>query len=234
MASRYPEIKKYILKKIDIGEYVEDIMLPTEKEFTELFQVSRMTVRRALDELIHDGILVRKRGSGVFLTKKKIERSLSKISISHDEDINKIFDKLSVKIIAFTIVRDHYIAKKYLGLSEDEEVYQIKRVQLGDNQPIVYENIFLPVKYFSKIEKEECKQSMNDIVNSHMIINNVNKKNNIIVEAKSATKSISSLLQVPLKTPILQISIVVCGEDGNKLYCGINSYSGDDFIYTNH
>ena len=72
MAAKYPEIKKYILEQIDNGKFKEDVMLPSEKEFTELFNVSRMTVRRAFDDLIQDGVLIRKRGSGLFLAKKII------------------------------------------------------------------------------------------------------------------------------------------------------------------
>ena len=56
MAAKYPEIKKYILEQIDNGKFKEDVMLPSEKEFTELFNVSRMTVRRAFDDLIQDGV----------------------------------------------------------------------------------------------------------------------------------------------------------------------------------
>lgn len=55
MAAKYPKIKKYILEQIDNGKFKEDVMLPSEKEFTELFNVSRMTVRRAFDDLIQDG-----------------------------------------------------------------------------------------------------------------------------------------------------------------------------------
>jgi DNA-binding GntR family transcriptional regulator len=65
MASRYPEIQKDILKKIEENTYQPGELLPTEKEFTEHFQVSRMTVRRAFDELIQDGVLIRRPGSGV-------------------------------------------------------------------------------------------------------------------------------------------------------------------------
>lgn len=233
MAARYPEIKKYILEQIDAGHYKEGVMLPSEKEFTQLFHVSRMTIRRALDDLIQDGILIRKRGSGVFLSRKKIERSIEKVSISHDKAILEKYKELSVKIIEFKIVHDHYIVKKNLGI-ENEDAYQIKRVQLGDNQPIVYEKIFLPVRYFSKITKEECYQSFANVVNNHFTgeCDEEHRHNQIVVSACLATKRISSLLQVPVNSPILQMSIVVCGENEEKYYCGINSYSGEDFYYT--
>ncbi len=99
MASRYPEIKKYILQQIDNKIFVEGVMLPPEKEFTELFKVSRMTVRRAFDELIQDGVLYRKRGSGVFVSKKKIKRSAQKVSTQKDEEMKSQFGNITIKVI---------------------------------------------------------------------------------------------------------------------------------------
>lgn len=230
MAARYPEIKQYILNQIDNGHYKIGVMLPSEKEFTELFKVSRMTVRRAFDDLIQDGVLIRKPGSGVFIANNKIERSMSQISISQDEIIHQIYSKLTVKVIEFKIVHNHYIARKYLEL-EDEDVIQIKRVQLGDGQPIVYENIFLPVKYFTEIKKEECIHSFKDVIDQHFLEKDNYLKNKITVEAKLATKSLSSLLQIPMNSSILQLKIVAIGKNGEKYYCGINSYPGDSFKY---
>lgn len=230
MAAKYPELKNYILEQISQGNFKKGVMLPSEKEFTELFKVSRMTVRRAFDDLIQDGVLIRKAGSGVFVANNKIERSLTRISISHDEAIHQMYNKLTVKIIDYKIVRNHHIAREYLGI-EDEDVIQVKRVQLGDGCPIVYENIFLPVKYFDKIEKEEFINSLQQVVDQHFLKKDKQLQNEITVEAKLATKTLSSLLQVPINSPILQLKIVVKGEDGERFYCGIDSYSGDSFQY---
>ncbi|WP_300630863.1 uroporphyrinogen decarboxylase family protein [uncultured Thomasclavelia sp.] len=117
MAAKYPEIKKYILEQIDNGKFKEDVMLPSEKEFTELFNVSRMTVRRAFDDLIQDGVLIRKRGSGLFLAKKKMSRSMNQISVSKDEQLHKIFKQLTVKVLKATEFLINYLqAYKDLGI----------------------------------------------------------------------------------------------------------------------
>lgn len=229
-SSRYPEIKKYILKQIDEHIYQEDVMLPTEKEFTEKFNVSRMTVRRAFDELIQDGILYRKRGYGVFIAKKKIKRSVSKVSTQRDEELKNMFDKITIKVLDFKIIHNHPVVKKYLDI-ENEDVYQIKRVQLGDNVPIVYENIFLPCRYFSHLENEDFDQSMSELEPVKKIRKNHQIKNQITVEAKSATMELASLLHISVNDPILQLNIVVVDNNNTKYYCGINSYPGNQFSY---
>lgn len=231
MAGKYPEIKKYILEQIENNNFKTGVMLPTEKEFTKLFNVSRMTVRRALDDLIQDGILIRKPGSGVFLAKTKIQKSMSSISTSQDKIIHQMYDNLTVKIIDFKIVHNHHMVRKYLGI-ENEDALQIKRVQFGDNHPIVYENIFLPVKYFSAIDKTECYQSFKNIVEKHFLLDASTLNHKVTVEAKVASKALSSLLLVPINSAILQLDIIATGLNGEKYYCGINSYSGDNFSYS--
>ena len=231
MASRYPEIKQYILQQIDNKVYVEGVMLPPEKDFTELFKVSRMTVRRAFDELIQDGILYRKKGSGLFLAKKKIKRSIEKVSTQKDEEIRAQFGDIQIKVIEFKIVHDHYIVKKYLGL-KDADAYQIKRVQMAGDTPIVYENLFLPCQYFEEITLEDCSLSMTTIVNTHFYDLNKKLKNQITVEATAATKTLSSLLHVSVNDPVLQLTIVVNDENHESYYCGINSYAGNTFSYS--
>ena len=231
MASRYPEIKQYILQQIDNNVFVEGVMLPPEKDFTELFKVSRMTVRRAFDELIQDGVLYRKKGSGVFLAKKKIKRSIEKVSTQRDEEIKSQFGNITIKVIDFKIVHNHYVVNKYLGL-KNADAYQIKRVQIGDNQPIVYENLFLPCEYFSELSLEDCSLSMTTIVDTHFYDMNKILKNQITVEATTATKTLSSLLHVSVNDPILQLTIVVNDESHKSYYCGINSYPGNTFSYS--
>lgn len=230
MAAKYPEIKKYILEQIDNGKFKEDVMLPSEKEFTELFNVSRMTVRRAFDDLIQDGVLIRKRGSGLFLAKKKMSRSMNQISVSKDEQLHKIFKQLTVKVLEVKVIDDNYIAKEYFNL-EQEKIIRVKRIQLGDGQPIVYEKIYLPLKYFTMVKKEECYQSFENVIEKHFLIKQQELSNQIIVEAKVANKKISSLLQIPINSPILQLKIIAKDSSDKIYYYGINSYPGDQFVY---
>lgn len=231
MASRYPEIKQYILKQIDNNVFVEGVMLPPEKDFTEMFKVSRMTVRRAFDELIQDGVLYRKKGSGLFLAKKKIKRSVEKVSTQKDEEMKATFGDIHIKVLEFKVVHNHYIVNKYLGLT-NEDAYQVKRVQIAGDTPVVYEKLFLPCRYFSKLTKEECELSMVNIVETHFNVKDKELKNQITVEAIAATKTLSSLLHVSVNDPVLQLTIIVNDENKKSYYCGINSYPGNTFSYS--
>lgn len=231
MASLYPFIKADILKDIQAGVYQEDKMLPPEREFTEKYQVSRMTIRRALDELIQDGVLIRKSSSGVFIAKRKKARSISKVSIQTDAEIIKAYGPISIKIIAIKTVTNHPLAMRYLDIQESEEVYQLKRIQYGNKTPIVYENIFLPKRYFNEIDKVDCTMPMQKIIKQTIkIAEPVNRT--IEVEARLTSKKLSTYLEVAKNSPILQTVIIEKDGENNPLYCGINSFDATEFKYT--
>ena len=73
----YAQIKDILLSNIEEGIYKDKI--PTEKQLQELFQVSRITVRQAIDELVSDGYLVRERAKGTRIVKKKIAENLNSL-----------------------------------------------------------------------------------------------------------------------------------------------------------
>ena len=231
MASLYPIIKEDILKNIKAGVYPEDQMLPPERELTEIYQVSRMTIRRALDELISDGFLIRKSGSGVFIAKTRKTRSLAKASIQSDQEIIDAYGKISVKVIECKTVINHPLANHYLKIEEDEEIYEVKRIQYGGKTPIVYEKLFLPKRYFDSLENVDFKKRMREIVETKIKVEMpVNRS--IDVQAISASKKISTYLEVPKNAPILQITIIERDQAYHPLYCGINSFDGTEFKYT--
>lgn len=230
MSAIYPVIKEYIVKNIKDGTFQEGMMLPPEKVFTTKFEVSRMTVRRAFDELIQDGILVRKKGQSVFVAKKKMHRSLSRLSISSDKDLIQEFGPIRIEVISLKIVKDHPVANELLKVKSDEEVWQLKRVQLGWDIPIVYEIIYLPKKYFNTFTKEECQQSLSKFLPIKMK-EKKNIDNKVEVNAMLATPNIAELLDVDRHAPILQLDNVCYDEDGTRIYCGRDYYDGRTFKY---
>lgn len=67
----YAQITKYLRERIEEGHYVPNQQIPTEKELSQLFQVSRITTKRALEELERSGYIYRKRGSGSYVKERE-------------------------------------------------------------------------------------------------------------------------------------------------------------------
>lgn len=233
----YTEIKDYILECIKKKEYYAGYKLPPEREFTEKFSASRMTVRRAVDELIQEGILIKKKGKGItgtYVSEPKKTRSLRRISISTDKELIHEYGQIRVEILEKKIIKNHSVTNKLLGLLPHEEVYQVKRVQYGWDIPIVYENIFFPLKYFPHIQEADFHQSLTTITPLYLIDGLQQGNNEVEIECIIATPRLMKLLSVTRDTPILQMNIIVRDINGIPLYCGKDSYDGNNFKYSSH
>lgn len=85
----YQNIKDYVLNKIKDGIWVEEAAIPSEQSLTKEFDVSRMTVNRALNELSKEGVLYRVQGSGTFVAARKYQAMLLQIKNIADEVLER-------------------------------------------------------------------------------------------------------------------------------------------------
>jgi DNA-binding GntR family transcriptional regulator len=88
--AKYSVIKQFICEKIESGQWSQHSKVPSENELTLQFDVSRMTARRALQELTEQGILVRSQGAGTFVATFKSQSSMLEIRNISDEISDKV------------------------------------------------------------------------------------------------------------------------------------------------
>lgn len=150
--SKYYLLMEKIIGMIENEEIEEGNMIPSERELMESYSISRITVRRALDELVSKGYLYRVQGKGTYVRKKSITQGLFKLT-SCTEDIKRLGMQCTVKILEKAIIdADKNIAKR-LSLQEGEKVFKIKRLFLGDGNPINVTSSYIAYKYLVGIEK---------------------------------------------------------------------------------
>jgi GntR family transcriptional regulator len=121
-------------------------MLPSETELIEQFEVSRITVRQALEMLVNDGLIFRRRGRGTFVAVPKIEQGLNRI-VSFTEDMRRRGLHPGTEILAAGLeAADPEVAEK-LEVQEDEELVHIERLRLADAEPLSIEISHLVHRY---------------------------------------------------------------------------------------
>lgn len=137
----YSQIVDIIRELVDSGRYPPGSKLPSEAQLRKQFQVSSVTVRRAISVLVEQGVVDTTQGKGTFV--KPIE--LSSVSF-HLDEIQKIFkDREHTRVIllfAQIISADQCVAEK-LPLSEGDRVIHIRRLISRDNTPLMYHHQYL-------------------------------------------------------------------------------------------
>lgn len=157
----YYQLKQIILEKIKNGEWLPDTAISSERELSEMFQVSRMTIRQAINELVSEDILYREKGRGTFVSHPRIEQS--DIMSFTEAATHKGFQATTIVKVFEVEVPDLNIMDK-LELHEYEDVYYIQRFRKIDGQVIGVEEIYLPVRFCSNLQSKDLSGSLYEVL----------------------------------------------------------------------
>lgn len=138
----YHQLYELLRSKIESGEFAPGDMLPTENELLEQYQLSRNTVRQALQELVNSGWVVRQRGRGSFVTHRPIEQGLNRI-ISFTEDMRNRGLTPGTQIISAELMPAPEHIAAALGIEKGEELAHLSRLRLADGEPMSVEQSYL-------------------------------------------------------------------------------------------
>ncbi|MGA2761788.1 MAG: GntR family transcriptional regulator [Spirochaetia bacterium] len=139
----YMQVKEDILSRIESSVWKENTKIPTEAELCREYQVSTVTMREALKQLVNEGKLVRIPGRGTFVTKPKmIARLNSLFSISRWAQAEGI--TVATRVIKVEIQRCNSYVSHHLGAKEGESVTKVERLRIGNKEPLMFEVVWIP------------------------------------------------------------------------------------------
>jgi GntR family transcriptional regulator len=145
-APLYQQLQRALRDAIEDNRLAADEALPPERELAEEFGISRITVRKALDALVGEGMLTRRQGAGTFVTARsetRVEKSFSKLSSFSEDMISRGRRPESVWLSrsAGTVTPEEALT---LGLSPGSLVYRFNRIRYADGEPMALEYSTVP------------------------------------------------------------------------------------------
>lgn len=222
----YYQLKNIILKKIKDGEFPAGSIIPSERDLAESLNISRMTVRQALNQLVVEGVLFREKGRGTFVSKSKIEQ---RNIMSFSDTVRKKGLVPSTKLLYFSKEAERFDINELLDIGNDELVYVIKRLRLANDIPIAVEEVFIPEKYCPNLDRFDLGTSLYNLIKEEYSITIGYMDNNI--EASLPSKEDKELLKITSNVPILRISGTSFTESGMKLSYERDVYRADQYNY---
>lgn len=159
----YEKIYHDLREKIQTNYYKAGEIIPTEQELMEFYHVSRVTVRKATDQLVDAGLLIRKPGYGTvvkdrFLTNKTIDyRGFNDEMKSHGRIA-------STKVTAFSIINCDNCLASILGIETHDQFYHFVRHRYGDGTLLQIEESYMPVKIFPDLSIQRLENSKFDYI----------------------------------------------------------------------
>ncbi|AYM78911.1 MULTISPECIES: GntR family transcriptional regulator [Janthinobacterium] len=138
----YMQIARKLSDDVRNGRYQVDQALPSERTLSELLDVSRVTARKAIDQLVEQGLVVRRRGSGNYIA-PRIEQPLSNLS-SFSEQLQQRGYRPGSRWLKREVVIASSDEQLSLGLAQNTKVARLERLRLADDVVMAYEVSVLP------------------------------------------------------------------------------------------
>lgn len=165
----YLQLADLLQEKIKSHHYTVGNKIPSERELSETFGISRMTVRKAIDTLIDKGLLTRLQGKGTFVSSPKLDSPIDTIQSMRDF-IEEAGLTPSNKILLTKKQKAGIKYSKIFHIEPDDDIFLLFRLRLGNHIPIALEYTYVPCSLIPDIDTYDFMHcSLYDIFHDHGI-----------------------------------------------------------------
>jgi GntR family transcriptional regulator len=228
----YRQIKSLMLQALEDGEWGPGDVIPSETELASRFSVSQGTVRKAVDELAADNLLVRRQGKGTFVAShddpRAFFRFLRLVALN-----GEIGPSRSVPLECWR-AKAGQEAARVLGIKLADPIIIVRRILEFSGKPVVLDEIYLPGDPFSGISLDELKNwqgSLYSFFESRYGVRMIRAEERL--RAVAADRAAAELLKVPEGSPLLSVERVSFSYGDRPMEWRRGLYSTANHSYVN-
>jgi GntR family transcriptional regulator len=210
-----------LIEQLSVGQAI-----PSERQLSSDLGVSRLTLRAAVDELVREGYLVRRRGSGTFVSQPKIAQELTMTSFS--EDMRRRGMRPGSRTLSLTTTLAGARLGRLLHVSPSESIVVAKRLRLADGESMAIETLHVRESLVPGLEKKDLDQtSFYELLETRYGVAIASGIQTI--EPTVTGEEESSALGVPLHSPAFLFERTSFAEDGQTVEFVLSIYRGDRY-----
>ena len=210
-----------LIDQLQIGQAI-----PSERRLSSDLGISRLTVRAALDDLVRDGYLERRHGSGTFVSEPKIAQQLTLTSFS--EDMRRRGMVAGSRTIELREIHAGAALGRALNISPDAHVTLIRRLRLADDAPMALETLHVPSALVPGLTRDMLENaSFYDLLQRDYGV--VIASGTQSIEPTVTNDEESELLGVPLHSPAFLFERTSRTEAGQTVEFVRSLYRGDRY-----
>lgn len=227
----HKQISDWLKREIEKGTLQEDEKLPSENELGKKFDVSRVTVRRALQTLENEQLIYRCQGLGSFVTDQRTHQSFSLLN-DFSEELAGSGLEASSRLLFFgqANIEGENNLRSYLEMEDKNMTVKIERIRLGDGEPIAYDVTWMPIFYGQLIEGYDLEQTtIFEILENEFDI--PVEKGCYRIEATVADQALADHLNIEPDTPLLQINRISYTIGDKPIYFQKRYYRNDKMVF---
>ncbi len=228
----YQQIKRLMIRALESGEWRPGQAIPSEQELAVRFQVSQGTVRKAIDELAADNLLIRRQGKGTFVASHADPRALFRFL--RLTPLSGEIVPLNSEPLDCWRAKAGQEASRNLGIELSAPIIIIRRILKHESKPIVVDEIYLPGEIFSGLNIEMLRDwqgSIYGLFESRFGVRMLRAREKI--RAVAADRSVAETLGVPEASPLLSVERVAYTYGDKPVEWRRGLYSTAEHYYLN-
>jgi GntR family transcriptional regulator len=223
----YVQLKQALVAGMLSGQYPAHQRLPSERELSEHYQVSRMTARQALVELVRDGLIYTRAGKGTFVAEPKISQQLRTVT-GFSQDMRMRGATPANLVLEAKIMPAPAEVAAALRLPPNAEVILLARVRLADGSPLAVEAAYLPRTLCPDLLRHDfARESLYHVLETEYGFR-LNQAEQTI-EARLASPREVELLQLTPTAAVLRLERITVRHDGVPVEYVSSAYRGDRY-----
>jgi GntR family transcriptional regulator len=229
----FQQIVEDMRGNIEAGRYVPGGIIPSERELSEHYSVSRVTVRRAIKELVDMGILSKKQGKGTFVSAAPLERKITQTPevLTFAQMCEAAGKQPGTRVMRVDEIMGDQRDLEFLGLPKGSNLLRIQRVRTADEMPVMLENSLTPIEGFEFLRQGVMREP--GIFG--LIEENLGRKAGGHVHCSlriaKADVEMSKQLEVPMGEPLFMELIDLVDSDGKPLLIAKNYVVGSLMVF---
>lgn len=225
----YHQLKKVIEERIDSQEWSSGMRLPSERELCDQFQVSRITVRQAISELVNAGRLTRQQGVGTFVASPRIEQNLTHL-IGFTQDMQARGKRPGTRVIEQKALPAPPHIARSLQIQPGDAMVMLKRLRLTDGEPMAIEIAYLPGSICDGLVGEDMQdRSLYKLLMTRYNVFPSRAEQQLQAIACPAAEA--QLLGIPKGSPVLHIYRLTFSLEGRPVEYTESYYRGDRYVF---
>lgn len=201
---KYHVVKEALLGRIIDGTWVSETMIPSEPELCHEFGVSRMTVRRAIGDLIHEGRLRTVQGKGTFVAVPKLEEHFVQRAFGIYDDMERRGLKLTTQVLRLETIPASVEVASHLQIHPGDAVHILVRLRSVEDEKVLISTTYIPASLCPGLVNEDLSQgSLYRLLKEHYGLTIARGERRL--EAVAAGPWEARLLDIALASPLLRL-----------------------------
>lgn len=212
----YYQLKQFIINEIESNRWKSGQQILPEMKICEILGISRTVVRQAIQELVNEGYIIKKKAKGTFVAEPKINENLVQRLMGFYEDMTARGFKVKNDILKQEVIEAPKKIANFLNLRKNEKVTVISRLRRLNNEPVVLDTTYIPYKMCPDLLDEDMtnKSLYEFLEGKHKFEIDRGRR---FIEAVIADGREAKLLNIKKGSPLVLIESISYLKDGRAI-----------------